>query len=307
MSSSSSSASGWSPRRTTLPFFSLSRAVRRQRLTSLSLSWLVVLAGLIVWGNGCTARRPSPPPSPPQTLAPLPSAQELLAPLQARQQTITGLRGLAKVSYRDTHEKGSATQAVALAAPDRFRLELFTLLGVAAIHTCDGQQLAAYLPRDKVLYRGVASPFNIARLTQVLLSAREITRLLMGLPPFPVEGTAAPVRREPTSTYRLDFRRPNGSLTTLRFDSATKRLTGWAVRDATGTLQAQGELSDYRQVQDIFFPFAIRLSDAQGAQQVSLAYQEVSVGPVPSAALFRLDTPTGVEEIDIDAYRLHRP
>ena len=307
MSSSSSSASGWSPRRTTLPFFSLSRAVRRQRLTSLSLSWLVVLAGLIIWGNGCTARRPSPPPSPPQTLAPLPSAQELLAPLQARQQTITGLRGLAKVSYRDTHEKGSATQAVALAAPDRFRLELFTLLGVAAIHTCDGQQLAAYLPRDKVLYRGVASPFNIARLTQVLLSAREITRLLMGFPPFPVEGTAAPVRREPTSTYRIDFRRPNGSLTTLRFDSATKRLTGWAVRDATGTLQAQGELSDYRQVQDIFFPFAIRLSDAQGAQQVSLAYQEVSVGPVPSAALFRLDTPTGVEEIDIDAYRLHSP
>jgi outer membrane lipoprotein-sorting protein len=66
-------------------------------------------------------------------------------------------------------------------------------------------------------------------------------------------------------------------------------------------------LGDYRQVQDIFFPFAIRLSDAQGAQQVSLVYREVSVGPVPSAALFRLDTPTGVEEIDIDAYRLHSP
>ena len=231
----------------------------------------------------------------------------MLAPLHARQQAITGLRGLAKVSYRDAHEKGSATQAVALAAPDRFRLELFTLLGVAAIHTCDGQQLAAYLPRDKVLYRGVASPFNIARLTRVLLSAREVTRLLMGLPPFPVEGTVVPVHREPAGTYRLDFRRSNGSLTTLRFDSATKRLTGWAVRDATGTLQAQGELGDYRPVQDIFFPFAISLSDAQGAQQVSLAYQEVSVGPVPPAALFRLDAPTGVEEIDIDAYRLHSP
>ncbi len=307
MSSSSSSASGWSPQRTTLPFFSLSRAVRLQRPTPLSLSWLVVLAGLIVWGNGCTARRPSPPPSPSQTLAPLPSAPELLAPLHARQRAITGLRGLAKVSYRDAHEKGSATQAVALATPDRFRLELFTLLGVAAIHTCDGQQLAAYLPRDKVLYRGVASPFNIARLTQVLLSAREVTRLLMGLPPFVVEGAVAPVRREPAGTYRLDFRRSNGSLTTLRFEAETNRLTGWAVRDATGALQAQGELGDYRLVQDIFFPFAISLSDAQGAQQVSLVYREVSVGPIPSAALFRLDTPTGVEEIDIDAYRLHSP
>ncbi len=307
MSSSSSSAAGRSPRRTTLFFSLLSSIVRRRRPAALSLAWLVVLAGLSVWGSGCTARRPAPPLSPPRTLAPLPSAQELLAPLQARQQAVTGLRGLAKVSYRDTREKGSATQAVALAPPDRFRLEFFSLLGVTAIHTCDGQQLAAYLPRDKVLYRGVASPFNIARLTQVLLSAREVTRLLMGLPPFGVEGTGGPVRREPAGPYRLDFRRSDGSLTTLRFDPATQRLTGWAVRDATGTLQAQGELGDYRQVQDIFFPFAISLSDAQGAQQVTLTYQEVSVGPVPSAALFRLDTPTGVEEIDIDAYRLHSP
>ena len=172
-----------------------SASSRSPRWTTLSLSWLVVLAGLIIWGNSCTARRPSPPLPPPP--APLPSAQELLAPLHARQRAITGLRGLAKVSYRDSIERGSATQAVALAAPDRFRLEMFTLLGVAAIHTCDGQQLAAYLPRDKVLYRGVASPFNIARLTRVLLSAREVTRLLMGLPPFPVEGTVVPVHREP--------------------------------------------------------------------------------------------------------------
>ena len=279
--------------------------LRRRRHTALSFAWFVVLAGLIVWGSGCAARKPSPPLPPPP--ASLPSTQELLAPLHAHQQALTGLRGLAKVSYRDTHEKGSATQAVALAAPDRFRLELFTLLGVAAIHTCDGQQLAAYLPRDKVLYRGIASPFNIARLTQVLLSAREITRLLMGLPPFLVEGTVAPVRREPAGTYRLDFRRSNGSLTTLRFDSETKRLTGWAVRDGAGTLQAQGELGNYRQVQDIFFPFAISLFDAQGAQQVSLAYQEVSVVPDPSASLFHLDLPAGVEEIDIDTYRLHSP
>ncbi len=286
--SSSSSASGRSPRR-----------------TSLSLFWRLVLVGLIVWGSGCAARRPAPPLPPPP--APLPSAQELLARLDARRQAITGLRGLAKVSYRDAHEKGSATQAVALAAPDRFRLELFSLLGVAAIHTCDGQRLAAYFPRDRVLYRGVASPFNIARLTQVLLSAREITRLLMGLPPFPLEGAGAPVRREPAGAYRLDFRRADGSLITLRFDPETLRLTGWAVRDAVGTLQAQGELGDYRQVQGIFFPFSISLSDAQGAQQVALAYQEVSVGPAPSAALFRLDLPAGVEEVDIDAYRLHNP
>ena len=290
MSFSSSSASGRSPRRTIL-----------------SLPWLVVLAGLIVWSIGCAPRRPPPPLPPPP--APLPSVQELLAPLHTRQQAITGLRGLAKVSYRDAHEKGSAMQAVALAPPDRFRLELFSLLGVAAIHTCDGQQLAAYLPRDKVLYRGVASPFNIARLTQVLLSAREVTRLLSGLPPFPIETdrTELRVRREPAGAYWIDFPRADGSSALLWFDPDTHHLSGWAVRDQTGVLSTQGTLTDYRQVQDIFFPFAMTLSDGQGAQYLALAYSEVSISAGLQTSLFRLDTPTGVEEIDMDAYRLHSP
>ncbi len=303
MGSSSTIASGMSPKRKPLPFLPLPRAGRWRRHPSVPFLWTVVLVCLVVWGSGCAARRPSPPsPS-----ASLPSVQELLAPLAARQRIITGLRGLAKISYQDAHESGSTTQAVALATPDRFRLELFSLLGVAAVHTCDGQRLAAYFPRDKVLYRGVASPFNIARLTQVLLSARQITRVLLGFPPFLVEGAVTPVRRGPTGAYRVDLPRADGSSAILWFDSETRRVTGWAVRDTAGTLQAQGELGDYRQVQGIFFPFAISLSDAQGAQQVSLTYKEVSVDPALSASLFRLDVPAGVKEIDIDAYRLHAP
>ena len=256
--------------------------------------------------GGCIARQPTRP-SPP---APLPSAQELLAPLIVRQQTITSLRGLTKVSYRDSQESGSATQAVAITSPDRFRLELFSLLGVAAIHTCDGQRLAAYFPRDKVLYRGVASPLNIARFTQILLSAREITRLLLGFPPFLVEATTAPVHREPAGAFRIDFSHDDGSHTQLWFDPRTRQVSRWAIKDGTGTLQAQGELSDYRRVQDTFFPFAITLSDAQGAQQVSLTYKDVSINPTNpplSASLFQLTRPKGVKEINVDAYRLHTP
>ena len=279
-------------------FFSLLQLGKWKRHTS---SWLPVLLFLITWGAGCTATQPPAPPP----LGPVPSAQELLAPLAARQKNLIGLQGLAKVSYQDPHESGSATQAVAITTPDRFRLEFFSLLGVAAVHTCDGQRLAAYFPSDKVLYRGVASPLNIARFTQVTLSAREITLLLLGFPPFLMEGAITPVRREPTGTYGIDFLRSDGSLTTLWFDSATRRLTGWAVRDAAGALQAQGELGDYRQVQGIAFPFSITLSDAQGDQQVSLAYKEVSIRPALPASLFTLATPGGVKEIDIDAYRLH--
>ena len=64
-------------------------------------------------------------------------------PLTARRTHITSLRGLARIVYKDTAEKGTARQAVAVTAPDHFRLELFSPVGIAALVTTDGQQLAA--------------------------------------------------------------------------------------------------------------------------------------------------------------------
>jgi len=74
-----------------------------------------------------------------------------------------------------------------------------------------------------------------------------------------------------------------------------------AQRDAVLTL------TDYGQVQDIFFPFAMTLSDGQGAQYLALAYSEVSISADLQTSLFRLGSLAGVQEIDMDAYRLHSP
>jgi len=262
---------------------------------------------IIVWAGGCTTRRPpQPPPLPPSAL---PSAEELLGPFKARQQYLTGLRGLARVTYQDTQERASANQAIAIAAPDRFRLELFSVLSVAAIQTCDGQMLAAYFPRDNVIYRGAASPLNIARFTRLMLSAREIIRLLLGFPLFSVEGASGEtntVRLDAHSgTYRLDLPKSDGSVAALWFDTHTKHLRRWAIIAADGSTQTQGQLADYRQVQGVSFPFSITLSDAHGAQQVSLVYKNVELSPALPDSLFRLTPPSGVQEIDIDAHRPH--
>jgi len=276
---------------------------QRQRHVVSSLFLLLI----IVYADGCTARRPSHrPPLPPSSL---PSAQELLGPFKTRQQHLTGLRGLTRLTYQDRQERGSLTQAVAIAAPDRFRLELFSLLSVAAIHTCDGQTLAAYFPRDNVIYRGAANPLSIARFTRLMLSAREITRLLLGLPPFPVEGESGAtttVRLGPHGgTYRVDLPKSGGSVAALWFDTNTKHLQRWAVIAADGSIQTQGQLADYRQVQGLSFPFSITLSDTHGAQHISLVYKNVKFSQALPDSLFRLTPPQGVQEIDIDAHQPH--
>lgn len=256
----------------------------------------LVLAG---W-SGCAPRRPIPTP-PPAIPDKIPSVHELLAPLDARREEPAGLRGLAKVTYRDAEQRGSATQAVAVALPDRFRLESFSLLGVAALHACDGQTLAAYFPREGVVYRGAATPATIARFTRLHLSPGQVVRLLLGLPPFAVGTDGAEVRADPNGRYKVHLPHPDRGHATLWFDAQARRLRGWDVVGASGNVHARGELDDYRPVAGRMVPFTIRLSDPEAGRHVRVEYRELEASAELPASLFTVSVPAGVEKIDLDA------
>jgi outer membrane lipoprotein-sorting protein len=205
------------------------------------------------------------------------------------------------VAYKDAHEKGTARQAVAVDAPDRFRLELFSPIGIVSLVTTDGHNLAAYFPQDKVLYRGAATPTNTARFIQLALSASEITGLLLGLPVLPDQREAGVVRfDEDAGWYRLDLPLTEGDVQTLAFDQKTLRLLGWEVRNGEGAVLARVTLSDYRPVRNQEFPFAIELSDKQGKQEAAITYEQVELNPPLSDSLFTLVSIPGVQEIDLD-------
>ena len=254
---------------------------------------------LVGW-IGCAPRRPIPTPPPTVPDQP-PSVHELLAPLNARLEQLAGLRGLAKVTYRDAEQRGSATQAVAVALPDRFRLESFSLLGVVALHVCDGRSLAAYFPREGVVYRGAANPVTMARFTRLHLSPGQVVRLLLGLPPFAVGTDGARARAEPNGGYRVDLPHFARGRAMLRFDAQTGWLRGWEVADEAGEVRARGELDDYRSVAGRMIPFTIRLSHPNAGRHVRVEYRELTPSPALPDALFTVDTPAGVEEIDLDA------
>ena len=250
--------------------------------------------------SGCAPHRPIPT-SPPAVPDQIPPIHELLAPLNARREEPAGLRGLAKVTYRDAEQRGSATQAVAVALPDRFRLESFSLLGVAALHACDGQTLAAYFPREGVVYRGAANPATIARFTRLHLSPGQVVRLLLGLPPFAVGTDGAHVRVEPNGRHRVDLPHPARGHATLWFDARTRRLRGWEVVGVAGNVHARGELDDYRPVAGRMVPFTIRLSDPEAGRHVRVEYRELEASAELPSSLFTVGVPAGVEEVDLDA------
>jgi outer membrane lipoprotein-sorting protein len=250
--------------------------------------------------GSCTARRPvQPPPSQPTEL---PSAQQLLANFAARPQALTSLRGLARVVYADPQNKGTAKQAVAVSIPDRFRLELFSPIGIASLVVCDGHSLAAYFPKEKTIYRGAATPLNVARFTRVMLSPRAIVGVLLGLPIPPQYQEARPVTLDADrGWYRLGLTLPEGGTQVWWFDPRTLLLTRWEALGDNDAVVARMNLNDYRLVNGQYFPFEIGLSDLSGQQEVSIYYERVELNPQLPDTLFTLAPLNGVQEIDIDA------
>lgn len=270
----------------------------------LRASSAVFILVLLVSLCSCTAQRFTPPARP-QPVG-LPSAQQLLANFDTRRQTLTSLRGLARVVYADPQDKGTAKQAVAASAPDRFRLELFSPIGIASLSTCDGHVLAAYFPQEKTIYRGAAIPLNVARFTRVMLSPREVASVLLGLPVLPQYEEARPVTLDADrGWYRLVLALAEGNTQVWWFDPRTLLLTRWEVRGDNDTVVARMNLADYRAVNDQYFPFEIVLSDTSSRQEVSIYYEQVEVNPPLPDTLFTLAPINGVQEkeIDVDALR----
>jgi outer membrane lipoprotein-sorting protein len=250
--------------------------------------------------SGCAARQPLP-----SSLAapvPQPDAQQFLTTFETRRQSLQSLRGLARVVYKDPTDSGTAKQAVAVAAPDHFRLELFSPVGIALLATCDGQTLAAYAPQEKIIYRGDATPLNTARFTRVMLSNREIVSLLLGLPALSLDQGNGTGHLDPdTGWYRYTVALSDGGRHVLWFEPQSRMVRQWERRDTNDAVLVRMHLAEYRAVNNYLFPFEIVLVDGAGKQEVSIFYERVEVNPPLPVSLFTLAPIKGVQESDLDA------
>jgi outer membrane lipoprotein-sorting protein len=263
-----------------------------------------MFALLIVSVSGCTTSRVPSPTSPTlAALTTLPTAQELLNRLETRRQTLTSLRGLARITYKDANDKGSAKQAIAVAAPDRFRWELFSPIGVAALIASNGTQLSTYFPGEKVLYRGDATTENVARFTRVALSPREIVGLLLGAPVLPPAHQTCTVRADTDHNWiQLTCLNRGQEGVSLWFEPRTSNLRRVETSTATGAVTKRMELAEYRAVGGNTFPFEIVLYDVQNQQQASIFYERVELNPRPADAIFTLASISGVREAAAEAF-----
>jgi outer membrane lipoprotein-sorting protein len=209
---------------------------------------------------------------------------------------------VARVEYQDTHERRSARQAIVVARPDRFRLEIFSPVGIAFLTTCDGRTLAAYSPQENTIYRGAATPLNLARYLHVVLSVREAVDLILGFPAVHTSIAETRISLDgDRDRYRLELSLSNAGKQVLWFDKRTLLLTKSEEIASDGSLLFAVNFTKYQEINSLWFPFEIAFFNEQEKWRVALHYERVELNPNLTDNLFSLPSKPGVKEVEVDA------
>ncbi|HYC24150.1 MAG TPA: hypothetical protein VEI94_15690 [Candidatus Bathyarchaeia archaeon] len=193
-------------------------------------------------------------------------------------------------------------------APSAFRFEALSAFGVAYVVASDGTQLATYLPRDGVVYRGPATVATIGAATGVLAGAPEVVALLLGSPPVgridPRSATvsatdpgrsagdaatpdAAFVLRAPDDGRPVEVGfglAPNGTLVPVSFERVDPA-AGGGLRARFGEFEIAGA---------VVMPRLVELSTP--GVDVTLRYTELDLNASIADDRFTLATPAGARE-----------
>jgi hypothetical protein len=253
----------------------------------------VLFGALLV--DGCAASRPPSVHRPP---GPLPSVAQLDAALAARRSALQGLRALARLRYTDGPDTTSARQAVVVARPDRVRVEVLSMLGTAFLLVADHGQLTAYVRDEHTVYRGTASPRNLARYARIGLPIEALVDLLLATPPAGDGGRRADVSFDPQRGAVLLQRTSDGETYRVWF-SDTALPVAAEVCDAAGDTEWRARFEEYREAGGLAVATHVGVELPASAQAMDLVLQDVDVNPPVDPSVFALQVPPGSRLVEL--------
>ena len=223
------------------------------------------------------------------------TAEKLVGILADRDQQFQSLRSLASVRYRGPEGTQGFQEAVLIQRPDKVRLETLTLLGAILIVTVNADQIAGLHPREGLYLRGKSSKENLFRYTRIPLELREMTRLLIGLPPVV---TSASWQIGGNSLYR----ELNGAgKEIVVFDLTREVPIRWYRLGSDGSAELSAAFDDFSATPAGLFPLKITLEAADQPRSLEIVYQEPEVNVEIAPSLFVQEKPPNAQEVPIEA------
>lgn len=223
------------------------------------------------------------------------TTDKLVGILAKRDQQFQSLRSLASVHYRGPEGNQGFQEAVLVQRPDKARLETLTLLGAILIVTVNADQIAGLHPREGLYLRGKSSKENLFRYTRIPLELKEMTRLLIGLPPVMI---SADWQIGGNSLYReLDGQGKE----IVVFDLAREVPIRWYRLGSDGSPELSASFDDFSSTTAGLFPAKITLEAQPQKRSLDIVYQEPEVNVEIAPSLFVQEKPASAQELPIEA------
>jgi len=139
--------------------------------------WLVLSAFLLA--AGC---RTLPPPPPPVAVT---SAEAILARLQSRQTRVQSFQAKGRITFLSPRQNYSGTSLLTGRLPADLKVDVLDFLGrTILIFATDGAEVQVLSPSENKLFKGPATPKNLAAFIPPAVSLPQTLRLLVGALPL---------------------------------------------------------------------------------------------------------------------------
>lgn len=251
---------------------------------------LVLLAVLA----GCRTLPPAPPVLPELT------ADQILSQLQARQQGLSSFALQGRLVLLSPRQNATGTALIKGKLPETLRVDLKDPLGRSVLNfATDGRVVELLFPRENKLFRGPATPTNLAAFIPPGVSLPQTLRLLVSDLPLS-EGPPARMRYEPgEGLYVLEWLQSDGSLQErlrVQADGCLPRQEEWY--GTGGRLAFKAELDEYDR-QAPSRPRRLKLISPGPNVELRLTYKEFIPNPSLSPTALAVPQPPGVRVLPL--------
>ena len=252
---------------------------------------LVILSAALV--AGCVSRRATVRPQSDRAPTSIEGFEELL---RVRRQELKGLRAIAQLSFRGPEGTTSSKEALAVARPDRLRVEVLSFFGAVFVLTAADGDFRAYVRQENTIYRGRASPENIWRYARIGLPVPDLVDMILGVPPRRIQPWGNLSRDEVSGLARMEQEVSDG-VQIVWFDGSFPFAAEY--RDATGNTEWRATFSRYELIAGIPISTLIKLEMPAEDQSVEIELSDVDVNPRFDHGVFTFPIPSGSKVVEL--------
>ena len=225
-----------------------------------------------------------------------PTAEQVTTAVLTRGQRVRTIRAETRVSHASDHGKVKGTVRLMASMGGKLRFDLATPFDTPmATLVTDGAEFTLVDAQQGLHYTGPASPCNVGRLLQLVLSADDVRTIL---------GGSTPVIQHQRATLRWDDRdgaevlslEGKGVTQIIRLDGRDRSwdLLQSEIRGADGEIMLWLEAGGWRKLGGLRMPTTLHIKQPRQGAELWLTYRKAEINIELPAVAFTLQPPAGL-------------